>query len=365
MSDPATALIALLLLAVAPWHVYWSQNARFYISLFLFYSLASFAFFFGIEEDRPFLLILSMLLLFLAFLERVFALFFVPVAVIYLLLLALMRFPLPPGYRRKNFMTLLLPGAAYGIYNIVAFMAGYNPPVIDSIRGFWGRAIDDPIRILILVAFNIGIPLIVLAFFGGLDLVLKKSRLALYLMLGATVPPLLLAAANPFMFTVDRYVFMSLINWLILGAIIIRGSLSSFARGSLLLGVGVLAILLADAASDHLMYYQLNNGNRLDWRGAAQWVQEHKQDDDIVYSTRPSLAEYYLTEAVLDLRDMNISEVTQSENRAWFLVDSEGLGHTNPNNAEWMRQNSQLVDMWYLRVRESMHLRIYLYDPDL
>jgi len=364
MSNSTTALIAVLLLAVAPWHIYWSQNARFYVSLFFFYSLASFAFFFGIEEDRPSLLILSMLLLFFAFRERVFALFFVPVAVVYVLLLALLRFPLPTGYRRRNFLLFLLPGIAYSIYNVVAFVFGYYPPIVDSIRGFWGGSIDDPARILILVAFNIGISLVTLAFFGGLDLVLKKDRLALYLLLGAIIPPLLLAAANPFMFTVDRYVFMSLINWVVLGAIIIKGSLSSLAGSKISLGVVILAILLTDAASAHLMYYQINNGNRLDWRGAAQWVQEHKRDDDVVYSTRPALAAYYLDEEVHDLKDVNIKEITQSETRAWFLVDSEGLGHTNPKNAEWMLQNSQLIDVLYLRVRENIHLRIYQYNPD-
>jgi mannosyltransferase len=38
------ALIALLLLAVSPWHIFWFQNARFYSSLLLFYPLALFAF---------------------------------------------------------------------------------------------------------------------------------------------------------------------------------------------------------------------------------------------------------------------------------------------------------------------------------
>ena len=37
------------LLAVSTWHLYWSQNARFYISLLLFYTLASFFFFLGVE----------------------------------------------------------------------------------------------------------------------------------------------------------------------------------------------------------------------------------------------------------------------------------------------------------------------------
>jgi len=37
-------LVASFLLAISPWHLYWSQNARFYTSLLLLYSLALLAF---------------------------------------------------------------------------------------------------------------------------------------------------------------------------------------------------------------------------------------------------------------------------------------------------------------------------------
>jgi predicted membrane-bound mannosyltransferase len=43
------ALFAALLLAVSPWHLYWSQNARFYTLLLLFYSLGLFLFLIGLE----------------------------------------------------------------------------------------------------------------------------------------------------------------------------------------------------------------------------------------------------------------------------------------------------------------------------
>jgi 4-amino-4-deoxy-L-arabinose transferase-like glycosyltransferase len=58
----AVGLIAVLLLAVSPWHLYWSQNARFYTALLLFYTLALFAFFYGLERDRLRYILLFMLL---------------------------------------------------------------------------------------------------------------------------------------------------------------------------------------------------------------------------------------------------------------------------------------------------------------
>ena len=78
---PGVGLVAALLLAVSPWHLYWSQNARFCTSLMLLYSLAFFAFFFGIERDRPRYILVFLLLLFLAQGERLIALLLVPVVV--------------------------------------------------------------------------------------------------------------------------------------------------------------------------------------------------------------------------------------------------------------------------------------------
>ena len=52
MLGPAVALLFALLLAVSPWHLYWSQNARYFILLLLFYPLALLFLYFGLHERR-------------------------------------------------------------------------------------------------------------------------------------------------------------------------------------------------------------------------------------------------------------------------------------------------------------------------
>src|SRR5262245_60946724 len=64
------ALIAMLLLSISPWHIFWSQNARFYTALMLLYSLALFSFYFGLERNRPQFFIVFYLLLYMAMSER-------------------------------------------------------------------------------------------------------------------------------------------------------------------------------------------------------------------------------------------------------------------------------------------------------
>jgi mannosyltransferase len=148
---PEVALIAVFLLAISPWHLYWSQNARFYTSLMLLYSLASFAFFFSLEQDRPWYILGFFLLLFLAVGERVIALFMAPVVICYLLLLKIMPFEKPPGLRARNLLFFLLPGIAFAIHEVYGFLTNGYIFLAHAYETFVGKPIDSPVRILILI----------------------------------------------------------------------------------------------------------------------------------------------------------------------------------------------------------------------
>ncbi|HEY6021164.1 MAG TPA: glycosyltransferase family 39 protein, partial [Candidatus Paceibacterota bacterium] len=115
-------LISLLLLAVSPWHIFWSQNARFYTSLMLFYTLALFAFYVGIEKDRPIYLWLFLILVYLAASERLSALFIYPVVAAYLAALWVLRVEKPKGVNFKNLLLIASPiliGSAIEVYSRV------------------------------------------------------------------------------------------------------------------------------------------------------------------------------------------------------------------------------------------------------
>lgn len=359
---PTVALLAALLLAISPWHIYWSQNARFYTSLMLLYTLALFALYFGLERNRTGYLLLFLLLAYLAASERLLALFLVPVIACYLLALKLLAFESPPGLRLKKLFLLLLPAIAFGLFEIYSLMISGSSITTDTLDTFGGNAIDSPIRILILIAFNIGIPLATLAPFSGIYLIAQKSRPGLLLFVGAVVPPLLLAAANPFMFTVDRYVFLTLPCWLILGAIAVQELFSRSQSLGRVFALGVLALLLTDAAGEHLMYYAINHGNRPNWREAFAYIQARKQDDDVVVSAVDNVGTYYLQEDVLWLGDIEPETITQGNHRYWFVIDSEN-GWWSGREKRWVEANADLLEAWYLRTRENMHLRVYLYDP--
>jgi 4-amino-4-deoxy-L-arabinose transferase-like glycosyltransferase len=119
------ALLASLFLAVNPRHLYWSQNARFYTALLLFYTLALLIFYFGIEKDKPWYMVLFLILLGLAVQERLFAVFLVPVVAAYLLILRFLPFEKPAGLRWRNVLILLIPSLLIGLLYSVEFFS--NP----------------------------------------------------------------------------------------------------------------------------------------------------------------------------------------------------------------------------------------------
>jgi hypothetical protein len=221
---------------------------------------------------------------------------------------------------------------------------------------------NNPFRLLASIAFEIGIPLVFLSLFGGLYSITQRDRAGLLLFLGAVVPVALLMAISPFIFTQDRYVFMSLPCWIILGAVAIRELFSYLGKHRSLLAAGVLIILIGDAAIHDLQYYYVNNGNRLDWRGAFSLVQERSREGDRLVAWWTEFSPYYSDRKILSWEEARPDSVTQDDNRTWFVTDSETVWN-NPELKTWVESNAELIDVRSLRIPWNKYLRIYLYDP--
>lgn len=356
------ALVAMLLLAVSEWHLFWSQNARFYTSLLLFYSLALFVFYFAIERDRPAYLIIFYIFFYMALSERIIAVLIIPVVIAYLLLLWLLPFEKPAGFKIRNILIFSAPIIAFLLYEVFLF-ATTGDFIFASDIDLLAPPIDSPIRLLIVIAFSIGIPILCLALFSGLYLFMKKDRAGMFFLVAAVLPPLLIALANPFVFTVERYAFMSLLFWMVLAAGGVVSIFTFAGRQGRLLALGVLFILLAQAAGQGLLYYQINHGNRLNWRESVNYVRERMQDEDVIVSTRAPLAAYYLGEDVLDFQVLLPQDFEKINKPTWFIMDFPGVWHGREGSKTWIENNAGLVQFSYLRVNEGIALVIYFFDP--
>lgn len=356
------ALIAVLLLALSTWHIEWSQNARFYTSLLLFYTLALFFYYYGIEQDRPLYLIIFLVLLYVAASERFVAVFIIPIALIYLLLLKILPLEKPPGLRTRNVLITLLPVFAGILIEIISYSIDGTFRVLGGFDWFTLYQVESPLKLLIFIGYDIGMPLMCFSFFSGIYLVAKKSRIGLLLLVSAVLPVLLLMALNPFLFTLSRYVFITLSSWIILAAVGISEVFSSTKNYGKILTVGVLLLLVVDAAGSNTLYYRVNNGNRLDWKKAFSYVQEREEVGDEVVTWWPQWEGFYWDKRIVLWDGLTPGYVESSNKRYWFILDNETLWG-NQEMKVWMERNAELMDVLYLRRENEYFIKIYLYDP--
>jgi uncharacterized membrane protein len=355
-------LISLLLLAVSPWHIFWSQNARFYTSLMLFYTLALFAFYFGIEKDEPKYLIFFFVLVYFAVSERLSALFIFPVVVIYLAALWVLKFEKPKGMNFRNILIITSPiliGSTIELYN--RLVKGESRFFADF-TWFFQNQIDDPFRLLVFIGNNLGIPLMIMALFSALFLLSRRSRPGLLIFMSAIVPLLILVIANLFIFTKDRYVFITLFSWIILVVVGIDEIASGLKGNFRWLAVGLFFVFFAHSVNDMLLYYQANYGNRLQWKSAFSMVKEQANGEDTVVAFWPEFSPYYIDKKIIAYTDLDLNTLLESDKRYWFVLDSETIW-TNDEVKTWLENNAQLIEVWYLRRPENNFLRVYLFDP--
>jgi hypothetical protein len=189
-----------------------------------------------------------------------------------------------------------------------------------------------------------------------------RSRAGLLLFINGVVPVVLLLALNPFIFTKSRYVFITLPSWIILGAIGTREVFCATRGQAKILALGLLLIFLADSAGSSLLYYQVNNGNRHDWKGAFSLIGERRQAGDEVVTSWPQWEGFYWDKEIIIWEDLDPESVVSSGKRFWFVLDEE-IVWGNMTMKRWLESNAELIEVLYLRRPDNNYLRIYLYDP--
>ncbi len=309
------ALAAAALLAFSHWHLYWSQNARFYSLLFLFFSLGLLFFYLGLERDRPLFLVFALVLFGLAMRERMVAILGLPALVFYLLAIIIFRFDRPKGLNIRNMAVFFGPVILTGLVIVL--------PYARNLSGWFAgfdRINNTPFFLLKGVIYYIGAPLIAVAIGSALAGLLQKNRLALLLILTAISPLVFLMGLSLIQYTANRYIFFMLFSWIVLAALGFQLLVDRLPQGSRLLSLLVVGALLASYVGDIFMYYTAQNGNRDDWRSAFVYIAEHAQAGDVVVSTDSDIARYYLGNPALQVLSWD-SEKAMQAGRVWYVED--------------------------------------------
>lgn len=363
------ALITVLLLALSPWHLEWSQNARGYTSLLLFAWLAVFAFYYGFEKDRASYFVWFYIFLYLSASERLIALLIVPALVTYLLAVKFLPIEKPAGLRARNMYILLVPVLLFGVYEIFSLIRNSESVIagilFEIVSTFFGKPIENPFTQMVFQVFKLGVPLFAFSLLSGVYVWRQRTRAGWLFVLNAIVPFFLVILVTPFMFTEERYALVTLPAWLTLAAIGIDGLLVRVKKFETILALGLLFVLLADALGANLLYFRINHGNRWDYRSAFAIVQANLQEGDMVVSTFTEMGNYYLKrDDVVLWDDVNAEVIENGAQRTWFVVIPDMTWYTGTEDFYWwVSHYTRMIKTIYIRTVDNTNLEIYLYDP--
>jgi len=362
LGDRAT-LIAALILAVSPWHIFWSQAGRFYALQFLCYNLALVWFLRCCRERSTRLAALSAIALVLAYLAQ-------PPALLICLVLA---GDVLGCLIRREPIGLTKTGWVLGIA-AVALCLGvqiYDAKHAPDQWAYWGSLRGHTWKILAasMVLRNHPV-LIAAAGLGFLGLIRKQPRLTWYLGIAAVLPVLALMALSfkEGTYVHERYCFIVHYAWIALASLGLAAVWDAVAEhpiaplGALATAAVVVALLWTD-----LGYYR--DGYRRRWSEAFAYVAQHRQpgEDVACYSSnRTPIARYYLqTDDVLDFAAFPTSpkKLAELKRPTWLVVPA--VSATRGEMFEHLNTDTDLKRYYDLRVLQPFaSIRVYYYTPN-
>jgi len=280
------ALLAALMLAISPWHIYWSQNARSY-AMVLFVALCAAGLFFDGLRRR------SVLTAFAALVLTVVAGMCHPSA--YILLTGLLAYGFFSGAVGGLSSTTIQKWLPAIILALICVLTVLMLPLIQHVR----RVKPDfsLFHLVQTLVFYVRWPVIVAAIGGLLLLFDRGDRVAAFLLSWIVVPLLALAVLASGMTKVNaQYAFYTLPAFFLLAAALMvalaNGVRSGGLRGFLLRSVPV-GILLLDLSGQTYLYHQKNWGERPRWREAAEFIAAQPGVLKTVLTTNDPSMRYY------------------------------------------------------------------------
>jgi len=315
------ATLSALFLAASPWHLYWSQNARFYTLAQTLALLGGGLLLRGLYLDSVRRTLAGLALLAGAALTHPSAAFLIAPLLVVPWIVRFLEWIPPARSRAWGWF------AATGLLTLVlgsgwAFRAWAT----------WEerQGIGSPMHLAKTTGYLLG-PLLGAAFLAGA----WRARLwrESFVPLAVTLLACLCAALASFLVRVSaQYVFV-LQPWIAAIAGLLWARSPREEAGQQRLRIGLALAVLAPALAESAAYFALRHGDRPRWREAYAYVHEHRAPGDLVLGMDAPVAEFYLDPRATDLRDWR--QVTwfdeyrgrtpqdwaRYERRTWFVVN--------------------------------------------
>jgi hypothetical protein len=342
-----SAAIAAMFVAVSPWHLYWSQMARFY-SMTLFFSAASvLALHRAFEDDSRRWAAAAGLLLALGTLSHYSALLLMPGIGLYVLLVLVLRWPRPNGLNWANVLIFLAPFLLGAV--AVGMRAGRL--IATYVNGHpTGTHIADPLKggayMIASLSYRMELALVAMALVAvGIGLA-RRNRGVLLLATTTAAAVGMLVFFGMMSHAENRYGFVIFGNVAILAALTTGMVTSKVWESNRLVAIAVpIALALPMLQHDVSYFSRVSMGERWNYKGAAQYLREHGRRGETVYSSMPLSLDYYLTSSGLVVRDLNPdTRVTDvAGRRIWFVMEDSTRGESASRElGDWMKSNCRL-----------------------
>lgn len=345
-----------LLLALSPWHVFWSQASRFYAQQFLFYNIALILYFTATQRGSTARFLIAAVSLVVAFFTQPPALL---IGLVFLgdFLWGMIRRQ-PPRIPPVGW-AMIAVGALLAMWPVYRFVVGAGYEYWASLEG------HSPRMILLGVIYR-NEPIIVAA--AGLTvLALWRSHLRLipYLVMGAVVPVAVLMALAmvPDLYSHTRYAFIVHYSVLALAALglaqIYRAVQPRVGRIAAVTPVVMVVVALL---LNLFVYFTDGYGNRARWGEALEYVQAHRQAGEGVSSEGVLLATYYWETTDLVPFPRSRDELEALEQPTWLVM----LMRSARQDVRFasIHEHAELREYFDVRVLQPYSsIRVYYYDP--
>ena len=373
------AALAALVVAVSPWHLYWSQNARFYTLAQCFGLVGVGLLVRGIRDVRVAGLVAAGVFLLLGAATHPSAAMLMGAALFAPVLLArLGKLRVPPGVRL---------GRPLAIVFVVALVA--SVPWMRDVWHVWSRrqGVGDPVHLVLTTGYLLT-PVVGLGVLLGTFEVLRGRRPKARLLVAIAAGVLGLAFVASFFVRVSaQYVFVAMPLLAALAALPCARSEGSGAPGA---GTRLARrraaawiyglVLTLPLGVESALYFTQRHGDRPRWREAYQHVFENRRWTDLVLGMQAPVGQYYWAPWSVDLRQWGMvvqldqyragvaGDWLRYGRRIWFVVNHEELYDWGERERDQMRRilAERCTEEAYFPVPwtpRDLNVSVYLLDP--
>jgi hypothetical protein len=309
VAGAGVAGVAALLVAITPWHLYWSQMARFYSTQFLCVGAFVLLFARAMQTGRTACFAAASVAGVLALLSHPTSIFIIGACIAALGLAWVTRAPVPNLSRGARWLALLVGAFLFlAVSSELPLMVHSEAPLrqtaepstdlgsflwLDRIRLSWG---PSPRQLVLTTVQRIEPITCAVGLLWAYVTVRRRDPFGVLVSAVAILVPLCAIALGMLFPIGPRYYFPCFIAWALLAsmwAVEIDRRLG--ASAGRLAGISGLLALLVSVGFSSYLYCRDGAGARARWRDACEFVQQHGGNDPVLWSGDGKFqSQYYL-----------------------------------------------------------------------